>query len=87
MFPLHFEPLSCRDISSRTFSFYYPKTRPESNRYLIVSSTNAHYHDWAGLPKEEYRASKTDLCETTLDCLEKYIPDVREKVDRHFALL
>lgn len=70
-----------RDISSRTFSFYYPKTRPENNRYLIVSSTNAHYHDWAGLPEEDYRASKADLCETTLDCLEQYIPDVRAKAD------
>jgi all-trans-retinol 13,14-reductase len=75
------DALLSRDISSRTFSFYYPKTRPESDRYLIVSSTNAHYRDWAGLPEDEYRASKADLCETTLDCLEKYIPDVREKAD------
>ncbi|MCH7990207.1 MAG: FAD-dependent oxidoreductase, partial [Planctomycetes bacterium] len=75
------DALLSRDISSRTFSFYYPKTRPENDRYLIVSSTNAHYHDWAGLPEEEYRASKADLCETTLDCLEKYIPNVREKAD------
>lgn len=70
-----------RDISSRTFSFYYPKTRPGSDRHLIVSSTNANYKDWAELPEEEYQASKRDLCETTLDCLEQYIPDVREKID------
>ena len=70
-----------RDISSRTFSFYYPKTRPGSDRHLIVSSTNANYHDWGDLPEDEYQASKRDLCETTLDCLETYLPDVREKVD------
>ena len=70
-----------RDISSRTFSFYYPKTRPGSDRYLIVSSTNANYKDWAELPEEEYQASKRDLCETTIDCLEQYIPDIREKLD------
>ena len=73
------EALLSRDISSRTFSFYYPKTRPGSNRYLIVSSTNANYTDWAYLPEDEYQASKQDLCETTLDCLEQYIPDIRRK--------
>ncbi|MEO1997141.1 MAG: FAD-dependent oxidoreductase, partial [Planctomycetaceae bacterium] len=29
-----------RQISSRTFSFYYPETRPGSNHHVIVSSTN-----------------------------------------------
>jgi phytoene dehydrogenase-like protein len=75
------EALCSRNISSRTFSFYYPKTRPGSDRYLIVSSTNAHYRDWANLSDEEYQASKQDLIETTLDCLEKYIPDIRQKMD------
>lgn len=70
-----------KDVSSRTFSFYYPETRPGSDRWLIVSSTNANYSDWANLPEEQYEADKKDLCETTLACLEKYIPDVREKVD------
>lgn len=70
-----------RHISSRTFSFYYPKTRPGSDRFLIVSSTNANYNDWASLSEEEYIASKHDLEQTTLDCLEQYIPDVREKLD------
>jgi phytoene dehydrogenase-like protein len=70
-----------RNVSSRTFSFYYPRTRPGSNRYLIVSSTNANFRDWAELPEEEYQASKRDLCETTIDCLEQYIPDVRQKID------
>jgi phytoene dehydrogenase-like protein len=75
------EAMLSRNISSRTFSFYYPKTRPESNRHLIVSSTNANYRDWGDLTDDEYRASKADLNETTLDCLEKYVPDIRKKMD------
>ncbi len=70
-----------RDISSRTFSFYYPKTRPGSDRHLVVSSTNARYEDWADLSEEDYQKSKADLVESTLDCLQQYIPDIREKVD------
>jgi phytoene dehydrogenase-like protein len=70
-----------RNISSRTFSFYYPRTRPGSDRSLIVSSTNANYRDWAELAEPDYLASKRDLCDTTIACLERYIPDVREKID------
>lgn len=70
-----------RDISSRTFSFYYPRTRPGSDRHLVVSSTNANYSDWADLSEEDYEASKKDLCETTLDCLEQYVPQLREIVE------
>lgn len=73
--------LLSRQISSRTFSFYYPRTRPGSDRSLIVSSTNARFEDWSTLSEPEYEASKQDLIETTLNCLEKYIPDVREKMD------
>ncbi|MFN3191163.1 MAG: phytoene desaturase family protein [Aureliella sp.] len=76
------EALLSRDITSRTFSFYYPRTRPtKKRRYAIVSSTNARYEDWANLSEEEYKASKDDLVETTLDALEKYVPNVRDKVD------
>ncbi len=75
------DALLSRNISSRTFSFYYPDTRPGSDRYLIVSSTNARYEDWANLPDSEYRASKQDLIETTCDCLEQYVPGIREKLD------
>ena len=70
-----------RDVSSRTFSFYYPETRPGHDRYVIVSSTNARFEDWASLSEEEYAASKQDLIETTLDCLEQYVPNIRDKVD------
>ena len=45
-----------RNISSRTFSFYYPKTRPdvrpENERFTIVSSTNAWWKDWGDLDKD-----------------------------------
>lgn len=75
------DALLSRKISSRTFSFYYPSTRPGHDRYVIVSSTNANYEDWANLPEEEYQESKEDLIETTLQCLEQYIPDLREKID------
>lgn len=73
--------LLSRDVTSRTFSFYYPDTRPETKeRTLIVSSTNANYSDWAGLSEEDYEASKQDLVETTLDALEKYVPNCRERI-------
>ena len=74
--------LLSRDITSRTYSFYYPRTRPEGRpRCLIVSSTNANYQDWAKLSDDEYEASKQDLAETTLDDVERYVPNIRERVD------
>ncbi|MHB8902899.1 MAG: FAD-dependent oxidoreductase, partial [Thermoguttaceae bacterium] len=73
--------LLSRDISSRTYSFYYPKTRPGRDRCLVVSSTNARFEDWANLPPHEYKASKRELIETTLNALEKYVPAVRDKLD------
>jgi len=75
--------LLSRDITSRTFSFYYPRTRPEKKeRYAIVSSTNANWSDWADLNELDYQASKQDLVETTICALEKYIPGIRDKIDR-----
>jgi phytoene dehydrogenase-like protein len=75
------EMLLSRDITSRTYSFYYPRTRPGSDRSLIVSSTNANYDDWARLPEAEYQASKQDLIDTTITALEKYVPRIREQLD------
>lgn len=75
------DALLSRDITSRTYSFYYPKTRPEAKpRCLVVSSTNARFEDWNDLPEDEYEASKQDLCETTLDALDTYVPSVRERL-------
>ncbi len=75
------DALLSRNVSSRTFSFYYPETRPGSDRWLVVSSTNANYRDWADLPADEYETSKKNLIESTLNCLEKYVPDIRTKLD------
>ena len=73
--------LLSRDITSRTYSFYYPRTRPEGRqRTLLVSSTNAHYKDWSELSDEDYAASKQDLIETTLSAVEKYLPNIRERL-------
>jgi phytoene dehydrogenase-like protein len=76
--------LLSREITSRTFSFYYPRTRPESKhrRHAIVSSTNANWSDWSQLSPEDYEASKLDLIETTLDALDAFVPDIRNKIER-----
>ena len=51
------ELLLSRDITSRTYSFYYPRTRPQGRpRCLIVSSTNANYSDWSDMSDEDYEA-------------------------------
>ena len=74
--------LLSRDITSRTYSFYYPRIRPQGRpRCLIVSSTNANYSDWATLPDAEYEASKQDLIEKTLDHLNGYLPNIRQRID------
>ncbi|MHC4697897.1 MAG: phytoene desaturase family protein [Planctomycetota bacterium] len=73
--------LCAKDVTSRTFSMYYPDIRPGSDRYAIVSSTNANWDDWATLSEEDYERDKLHLIETTVDALEKYIPDIRGKLD------
>ncbi|MCH7812417.1 MAG: NAD(P)/FAD-dependent oxidoreductase [Planctomycetes bacterium] len=73
--------LCAQQVTSRTFSMYYPDTRPGSDRYAIVSSTNANWEDWADLDADAYRREKQHLIETTIETLEKYIPDVRGKID------
>lgn len=74
--------LLSRQITSRTFSFYYPRTRPHAKRrYAVVSSTNARYEDWANLDEQEYAASKQDLIDTTIEALHKYVPGIHEKID------
>ncbi|MDO4585296.1 MAG: NAD(P)/FAD-dependent oxidoreductase [Planctomycetia bacterium] len=75
------QKLLSRDITSRTYSFYYPKTRPGVERYAVVASTNANYSDWANLTPEAYESSKKSLIEETLDALEKYVPGIRTKID------
>lgn len=74
--------LLSKNVTSRTYSFYYPRTRPQGRpRCLIVSSTNARYEDWANLSDEEYELSKQDLIETTLAHAERYVPNIRQRLD------
>jgi phytoene dehydrogenase-like protein len=73
--------LLSRHVTSRTYSFYYPETRPMLRRCVIVASTNANYDDWASLSTEDYQAGKRDLIEDTLAALERYVPDIRGRLD------
>ena len=67
--------------TSRTFSVYYPDTRPGSDRYTVVCSLNSTYDAWNNLSEEEYAKQKARLIEESIVALEKYIPDVRGKLD------
>ena len=70
------------DTRSRTFSLYYPKTRPDTPPdYTIVASMNADYDDWAQLDEQAYAQNKDAMIERCLDDLERYIPGVRAKID------
>ncbi len=72
--------LLSRDVTSRTFSFYYPQSRPGLDRCVVVASTNANYADWAGLSQEDYAAGKRAVVEDTLRAMEQYVPDVRDRL-------
>ncbi len=67
--------------TSRTFSVYYPDTRPGSDRYTVVVSLNGRYGDWQQLSEENYEREKNRLIEESLVALEKFIPGVRAKID------
>ena len=75
------EALLARPSSSRTFSVYYPDIRPGSTGYSVVASMNARYEDWAGLGREAYEAAKAAMVEEALDAFERYVPDIRSRVD------
>ncbi len=75
------EELTDFHTTSRTFSVYYPDTRPGSDRYTVVASINGLYADWQKLSEAEYAIEKTRLIEESLIALEKYIPGVRAKID------
>lgn len=70
------------NITSRAYSFYYPKTRPGHDRCMVVASTNALYSDWADLSPADYRVRKRELIESTIDATAKYVPDIRRQLDR-----
>jgi len=69
--------------TSRTFSVYYPDTRPHTKvpRYAVVASINAQWADWENLDDAQYEAEKAYLIESSVSALERFIPDVRAKID------
>jgi phytoene dehydrogenase-like protein len=79
----HFHSAELTDLrtTSRTFSVYYPETRPGSDRYTVVVSLNGRYADWAQLSAEEYAREKARLVDESIAALERFIPGVRAKID------
>ncbi len=75
------EELLDMKTKSKTFSIYYPKTRPGSDKYTIVASMNSRYDDWATLDEETYQQEKQSLIARSINDLEKYLPGVRSKID------
>lgn len=75
------EELTDFHTTSRTFSMYYPETRPGSDRYTVVVSLNGKYGDWAQLADADYEREKNRLIEDAITTLEKFIPGVRAKID------
>ena len=75
------EELTDLRTSSRTFSVYYPDTRPGLGRYTVVASINGLYSDWSRLSEAEYAAEKERLIEESIKALERFIPGVREIID------
>jgi all-trans-retinol 13,14-reductase len=73
--------LTDRRTSSRTFSLYYPDTRPGSDRYTVVVSINGLYSDWSALTEDDYAREKERLIEESIASLERFVPGVREKID------
>ncbi|HUJ44836.1 MAG TPA: FAD-dependent oxidoreductase, partial [Opitutaceae bacterium] len=67
--------------TSRTFSVYYPETRPGSGRYTVVCSLNSRYEDWNRLTPEEYAREKQRLVDESIAALERFVPGVRAKID------
>ena len=75
------EEMRSMKTKSRTFSVYYPKTRPENPDYTVVASMNANYDDWASLDDQAYKQAKEAMVQRCFHDLERYIPGIRDKVD------
>ena len=77
------DELTSIKTSSHTFSFYYPETRPhlKEDRYVVVASLNARWDEWAELSEQDYLSEKERICEECLSSLEKFIPNIRRKID------
>lgn len=77
------EELTSLHTTSRTFSMYYPETRPHAKkpRTAIVASLNAHWKDWNNMTEDDYQQEKERLIEESLVALEKFLPDIRDKIE------
>jgi all-trans-retinol 13,14-reductase len=75
------QELTAFNTTSRTFSVYYPDTRPGSDRYTVVVSLNARYDDWQKLTDAEYEVHKKRLIDESITSLERFIPGVRNRID------
>ena len=62
------------------FSVYYPETRPGTDRYTVVVPLNSNYADWTRLEEPDYQREKQRLIDESVAALERFIPDVREKI-------
>jgi len=81
--PFSSRELTAPDTSSRTFSIYYPETRPDAPapRFAAVASTNQLWADWADLDAAAYKERKRRLAEDALAGLERLAPGVRAAID------
>ena len=76
------ELLLSRDITSRTYSFYYPRTRP--GRPAAVPDRFQHERELRRLGEAQrgrIRREQTRPHRNDLDALDKYVPNVRERID------
>jgi all-trans-retinol 13,14-reductase len=67
--------------TSRTFSIYYPETRPGSDRYTVVASINGLYADWRRCREDRIRPGEGAPDRGVHRALERFIPGVRQKID------
>lgn len=70
-----------KDITSRTYSVYYPEIRPGANDFTVVASMNANFADWENLSDQEYKIEKQKMIDETVIALDKYIPGIAGKID------
>jgi phytoene dehydrogenase-like protein len=75
------DALTALECTSRTFSFYYPRIRPGTDRYAIVASINSNYHDWSEMSDEAYQFHKEKYAREAIEVLEGYMPGVGDKID------
>ncbi|MDR0868143.1 MAG: NAD(P)/FAD-dependent oxidoreductase [Planctomycetota bacterium] len=67
--------------TSRTYSVYYPSTRPGHDRYAVVASMNAKFGDWANLNDDEYYELKAAYTADAVKHLQKYVPNIEHIID------